>query len=102
MSIEKMIDISLDYFKSIVPNDPKDFRVFTIVNSVSRSGMTRKINAYIMHNNEPICIARNHKLSGCGMDMCWDYAYRLFHLVYNDGKYNSKVQYQNYRFHEHM
>ncbi len=78
---------------------PRMFIVYTCVNSVSRSGMSRRITAFIVHDNIPIVIVRNYLVRGCGMDMCFDFAYDLFQYLYNNNNYNSKVKYQNYTFH---
>ena len=64
--------------------------VYTVLKHVSRSGMSRVIDLYIMRDNQPVRISRvaakllegysekyeGCKASGCGMDMG-------FHLVYN-------------------
>jgi hypothetical protein len=70
--------------------------VYTKVNHVSRSGMSRNIEAYVMRENSPVNISTSAatitespiakdggvKMGGCGMDMgfalVYDLAYRLF------------------------
>lgn len=68
---------------------PPGTTVYTMIKSVSRSGMSRKINAYIIRDNEPVWISpmvakavgyrfddktESIVVEGCGMDMG-------FHLV---------------------
>ena len=68
---------------------PKGATLYTVLRHCARSGMSRSIDVYAMHNNEPVCLtwaacrllgwpfdAKNGgvKLSGCGMDMG-------FHLI---------------------
>jgi len=74
----------------------KPITIYTVLNHVSRSGMMRKISAFIIVDNKPICIARETKVSGCGMDMGFDLAYSIFHTVYGYGK----PKYQEYLNHQ--
>ena len=52
----------------------KQITIYTTLDHVSRSGMMRKISAFIMVKNQPVCLAREVKVTGCGMDM-------VFHLA---------------------
>jgi len=68
-------------------------KVYTTVNKVASSGMSRTLSCYVVVDNEIVCInwyierlglfKRNDqghlKVSGCGMDMG-------FHVVYNLGR----------------
>lgn len=75
--------------------------VYTHVQHVSRSGMSRVIQAYFMENNEPRWIGYNVakaigepydekregvKIGGCGMDMGFQLVYLLSHALYHEYK----------------
>lgn len=68
--------------------------VYGIVRHVSRSGMSRRIDFYVIKNNEPLFLTgamaalgigtfprtgQGLRVDGCGMDM-------VFHCVYNLGR----------------
>lgn len=74
-----------------------EVRIYTVLNSVSSSGMTRHISAFVPiivyeeYRNEKtglvekapsradmVCIARERTVSGCGMDMGFHLAYSLY------------------------
>lgn len=62
-------------------------RIFTVLNHVSSSGMTRYISAYVPvigDDGKPYitCIARERRVGGCGMDMGFHLAYSMFMSVY--------------------
>ena len=74
--------------------------IYTSLEHVSRSGMSRWIDAYIMIDNEPRRInrlvmyvfeqkiGRNHDgvyMGGCGMDMGFSLVYNLSYYLYPDG-----------------
>ena len=74
--------------------------VFTSVNHVSRSGMSRDITAYQFLNNEPRYLSFNVgralgwpmskantgvKVSGCGMDMGFHMVYALSSTLFPEG-----------------
>ena len=73
--------------------------VYTILRHVSRSGMYRAIDLYVMCDNEPQRITfyasqllegydRKHeaaKASGCGMDMGFHLVYSLSSRLFRDG-----------------
>ena len=75
-------------------------RIFTVLNHVSSTGMTRYISAYVPvigDDGKPYitCIAREIKVGGCGMDMGFHLAYNMFLEADMDEKY----PYQNYLSH---
>ena len=79
--------------------EPKEpITIYTVLDHVSRSGMMRKISAFVMRDNSPICIAREVRVTGCGMDMGFHLAYEIFHSVYEYGK----PEYQSYLDHRWM
>jgi hypothetical protein len=76
--------------------------IYTILRSVSRSGMTRYIDAYIIRDNKPECISfeianglgwklqradkgSGIKVEGCGMDMGFHLIYSYAQLLIKDG-----------------
>lgn len=77
--------------------------VYTVLRGVSRSGMSRNIDLYVMENNAPRWISRyaataagfqfdeKHdclKIGGCGMDMGFHAVYSLSRVLYpDDGGY---------------
>lgn len=76
-------------------------RIFTVLNHVSSSGMTRHISAYVPligNDGKPYiaCIARERYVSGCGMDMGFHLAYSMFMSVYHD---DESHPYQDYMSH---
>lgn len=90
-------------------------RIYTVLNHVSSSGMTRYISAYVPviqyeeyyddknkvqrmpKQADIVCIAREKKIEGCGMDMGFDLAYRMYHKVYEYGEKDR--EYQDYLSH---
>lgn len=76
-------------------------RIYTVLNHVSSSGMTRYISAYVPvigDDGKPYitCIARERRVGGCGMDMGFHLAYSMFMSVYYDDKSHP---YQDYLSH---
>ena len=86
--------------KNIKPGD----KIFTSMKSVSRSGMSRKLQAFVIRDNEPWNISGYVaaaiglpldrdifavKISGCGMDMGFELVYQLGYALWpkGDGKF---------------
>ena len=74
--------------------------IYTVLDHVSRSGMTRYISAFVpvlredsRGNRYPdfACIAREYKMEGCGQDMGFALAYDMFLEAYPDGDYCSEL-----------
>ncbi len=76
--------------------------VYTILRHVSRTGMFRIIDAYVIRDNEPISILafldsktikeysydnkrQGFRRRGAGMDMGFDLVYSISHAVFGDG-----------------
>ena len=74
--------------------------VFTVLRSVSRSGMQRKLNVYVMESNEPRRLTWNVaraidftydrkaealKVDGCGMDVGFEVVYHLGRVLFPNG-----------------
>ena len=80
--------------KLINPGDT----IYTMIKHVSRSGMYRVIDLYVMKNNKPYRISgiasdllegydmrhEGCKASGCGMDMGFHLVYNLSYTLYPD------------------
>lgn len=79
---------------------PPGTTVYTVLRHVSRSGMSRDIDLYVMQDGEPRWISRlaaraagltfNERaeavrMGGCGMDMGFAAVYALSHALYPDG-----------------
>lgn len=70
-------------------------RIYTVLDHVSQSGMTRHISAFVPVMNscngkeypDICCVAREKKVGGCGMDMGFHLAYTMFCRAYPDGDY---------------
>ena len=83
---------------------PKETTVYTILRHVSRSGMSRHIDLYVIKDNKPMYISgyvacyldrkqAKHgavKITGCGMDMGFALVYDLSMVLYlnPDGSYS--------------
>ena len=87
---------SINYLRELIkPGDT----VYTILKHVSRSGMYRVIDLYIMVDNRPYRISgyasdllegydyrhEGCKASGCGMDMGFHLVYNLSYALFPDG-----------------
>lgn len=71
-------------------------KIYTKLDHCSSSSITRYISAYYLDTDDkglPFmrCIARERKVVGCGMDMGFDLAYRLFNSVF----YGTEKKYQD-------
>ncbi len=79
---------------------PPNTTVYTILRHVSRSGMTRDLDLYVMEDNQPrritysACLASGQsynrnaeamRVGGCGMDMGFHAVYVLSSSLYPDG-----------------
>ena len=80
--------------------------IYTVLNHVSSSGITRYISAFVPLSRSRrgegkkeacfVCIAREKKVGGCGMDMGFHLAYSLFMSVYHS---DENRPYQDYLSH---
>ena len=98
----------LAQFKQIL-KAMKSGRFYAGVESVSRSGMSRKIKlGYVIKNKlfhiqNPLILAlagvdKNGRISGCGMDMLYHAQYCLFHALhksYKQAKYQTRMKTYN-------
>lgn len=77
---------------------PEGSKVYCIVRHVSRSGMSRCIDCYVIRDNELIWISgyaskamgmtltqNGIRVGGCGMNMCFALVYDLSRTLYRDG-----------------
>ena len=90
------IEQATDFLRSILKPGTT---VYTKLNHVARSGMSRSITAYAIENGEPVYLSgyaarvldeRRDKydgitLGGCGMDMGFELVYRLSRKLYPEG-----------------
>lgn len=79
-------------------------RIYTFLHTVSQSGVTRYISAYVPlvvdGKAQLVCVAREKRCGGGGMDMGFNLAYNLFLSAYDiDDKTR---QYQDYLEHTWM
>jgi hypothetical protein len=98
----------LNQFKQIL-KAMKTGRFYAGVESVSRSGMSRKIKlGYIIRNKlfhirNPFILKlagvdKNGRINGCGMDMLFHAQYNLFHALhksYKQAKYQTRMKTYN-------
>ena len=85
-----------DYFEASIKVHGK-VKIKGMLDHVSASGMTRHISLFVPLLDDKgrpcnVCIAREVRCVGCGMDMGFDLAYRLFLSVY--GVNNPEMPYQ--------
>lgn len=86
---KKETEHALESLKNLVPHGAT---IYTKLCHVSKSGMSRSIDVYIMKDNEPLYLTQwvarvtqasvdqkngGVKVTGCGMDMGFDLVYRL-------------------------
>lgn len=78
---------------------PPGTTVYTSLRHVSRSGMSRRIDLYVIRDNSPVWLSGWYKtatdtkrgkydevtVSGCGMDMGYHLVYNLSRTLYPDG-----------------
>lgn len=87
----------------------KDYKntLFLRVDSVSKSGMSRKINGAVIYNQDIISITyllrklkiidKRNNIRGCGMDMLFEVSYVLFLTLHSGKKYQDKLsRYEGY------
>lgn len=105
----------IEYALKILPSvkkaiGGKNGKIYAKVDTVSRSGMSRTISLYIMHQGELINLnytpfaqvygdtisnkgwGKQVRINGCGMDMLFEATYRLYHFLFTQ----SRRPYQNH------
>lgn len=65
-------------------------KIYTICTSVSSTGLSRVIKAYIVKDGEVLCIGSG-RVQGCGMDMGFHVAQSIFSLAYPGLKYQEHL-----------
>lgn len=99
---EQLNEFSKDTIQTIKEQVRKGNRIiYTNLRSVSRSGMMRKIDVYMMIDNQPLYLnaliediglyKRDRqtwalKVPGCGMDMGFSVVYNLSSFLYSDAE----------------
>lgn len=91
-ALKKVFDRSLEQAGTV--------QIYTVLDHVSSSGMTRYISAYVPYirdDGKPdiICIARERRVTGCGMDM----GFHLADSLYIQSGIGEKYPYQSYLCH---
>ena len=87
-----------EYFSNVRDANREALTVYTVLRHVSKSGMYRALDVYIMRNNEPLRITwsvckalgyrydQNHEAlgtTGCGMDMGYGVAASLSRALFH-------------------
>jgi hypothetical protein len=95
-SKEEIENAKASLLKSLKPGDT----VYCVLRSVSKSGMSRRIDFYVIKNNEPLYLSGligivlgigrsmdkdGLKVDGCGMDMGFSVVYNLGSVLFPDG-----------------
>ena len=78
--------------RRLYPVISKDIIIYTSCDHVSKSGMSRRIKAFVVANGEIICLGYG-RVSGCGMDMGFHVAETIFYAAYPG------LRYQDYLTH---
>lgn len=106
-----MTTIEKPYSVKVVEALPENTRIYSIVRNVSKSGMSRLIDFYVMVDNRPIWITpairdllgykqdektSALKVNGTGMDMCFHVVHSLGNKLHNDGYWftSERMQYK--------
>lgn len=90
------VEESIKKLKELLPK--ANYKIYTILRSVSKSGMSRVIDLYLIIDNKHINISwyvarvlnmtlteNGVKVYGCGMDVGFELVYLLGYELYNDG-----------------
>lgn len=90
------------YIQTILENASPTTRIYSIVRHVSKSGMSRLIDFYVMVDNRPVWVTPAIrdilgykqdektgalKVGGTGMDMCFHVVHSLGYKLHKDGYY---------------
>ena len=97
-----MTTLEKTYGQKVLESLAKDTVIYSIVRSVSSSGLSRKIDFYVIQDNELIWITPGIrdildykqdaktgalKVNGTGMDMCFHVVNSLGYKLHSDGYY---------------
>lgn len=72
-------------------------RIFSIQESIAKSGMSAVYSQYIIIKNRPVRIITSQRIAGYGFDRGYDLAYNIFRIAYGD-----KYRYQDYMEHNYL
>lgn len=90
------------YIQTVLETLPQQTRIYSIVRHVSKSGMSRLIDFYVMVDNRPMWVTPAIrdildykqdektgalKVGGTGMDMCFHVVHSLGYKLHKDGYY---------------
>jgi hypothetical protein len=99
MTIKEVI-LEGSYSERVVKELPRNTVIYSIVRSVSQSGMSRNIDFFVIKDDKPIWITpalrdildykqdKKYgalKVNGTGMDMCFHIVNSLGYKLHNDG-----------------
>lgn len=94
-------DFHKEIASTVISEAKKGNVIYTILRSVSRSGMSRKLDVVLFVNNEPLYLngliealglykrcsqTRHLKVSGCGSDMGFEVVYNLSRVLFREFK----------------
>ena len=94
------IERAAERVKQLGMENADKLEIYTTLGAVARSGMSRIVSAFVMKDGTPICIARDVRVHGCGMDAGFELAYHIFGCVH--GYTNEKFRYQDHLRHRWM
>lgn len=78
--------------KEFYGENPKKIDIYVTTTSTARSNMSGVYSAFVIVGNEPVCLVRDYRVHGCGLDRTFELAYNLFTSAYG---YNGSVRYQD-------
>ena len=79
---ERVVNNAAETIRDLGHDKDNPLRIYTVLNHVSKSGLTRQISAYIIHNDEPCCVAFRVRVEGCGSDMGFHLADCIYQAVF--------------------
>jgi hypothetical protein len=96
---KKLTERQQEARKQLVALCPPGTTVYTVLRHVARSGMSRRIDLYVIQDGEPRWLSGLYKaaegitsrkydavtVQGCGMDMGFHLVYNLSHTLYPEG-----------------
>jgi hypothetical protein len=94
------IDDAARYLEELGAKRWKMIRFRTVLNHVSRSGMSRRITLYVETKYGLRCLKRDVRVDGCGMDMGFHLAYNVYTRLYPYVNGKQRKQYQDHMKHD--
>ena len=97
---DRVLDSAARYLEELGAKRWKMIRFRTVLNHVSRSGMSRRITLYVETKDSLRCIAREASVTGCGMDMGFHLAYTVYCRLFPYVKGKQQKPYQEHMKHD--